>query len=336
VSLAAIEVTSEDIPFAEPFPLGSQSMEQSQISSVRSIRKRSFVGSVLAVLQQECLGRKSKMGKRAKNILRNLFHEHGIETMTRGSTQGLEGNANGMTGTGFPRNECRREMLQPGTEHTEILTKAKEGRYSIFSSVLRVVEAGPGPVPTKQLLRELCLTVRPGDVPGMMDCKDMILAALHFLSSDYAAKSDTLLQLPLIRPTQAYGDLEKRNFEKVGNWKLSEVEDKLWTMERIFLTSPSPWKWQRREVFCPRGLSQPDELSFLSKGTIPSSATAKKPEGTRKRRAPLPLPSNARDKIRQQGKKSLKVVEATIDDTGENSVDDEDPVVEATILDDDS
>lgn len=325
----------EDIPFAEPYPWGSPSMELSQLTAVRSLRKRKFVGSGLAVLQQESLGRKSKIGKLARNILRNLFHQHGIETMTGGSGQSFESDATRMTGTGFLRSGSRRETLKLGTEHDEILSNAKEGRYSLFASVLHLVETGPGPVPTKQILRELCLTVRPGDVPGMMDCKDMILAALHYLSSDYAIKSDALLQLPLIRPSQAYSDLEKRNFEKVGNWKLSEVEDKLWRMESIFLTSPSPWKWQRREVFCPRGLSQSDETSFFIKGAIPSSATAKTTP-TRKRRAPFRLPSNQRDKKGLQGKVSSKVVEVTVDDTRDTGIDDDDQVLEATIIDEDS
>jgi hypothetical protein len=323
---------SDDIPFAHPFPWDSPSMEKSQMTAIRSLRKRKFVGSGLAVLQQESLGRKSRMGKLAKNILRNLFYQHGIETITGGSEQGFESDANRMMGAGFPRSDNRLVTLKPGSTHDEILSNAKDGRYSLFASLLKVVETGPGPVPTKQILRELCLTLRPGDVPGMMDCKDMMLAALHYLSSHYAAKSDALLQLPLIRPSQAYGDLEKRNFEKVGDWKLGQIEDKLWTMETIFFSSPSPWKWLRREIFCPRGLSKVDETSFFSKGTIPSNATAKKGEGMRKRRALSQSPSVPLDQ-RRQDKNCLKVVEVTVDDMRETGIDDEDPVVEAAIID---
>jgi hypothetical protein len=336
---------SEDlIPFAQSFPWRSASMQKSQIAATRSLRKGIFVGSGLAVLQQESLGRKSKMGKLAKSILRSLVHRHGIELRTGGSEHEIESDASRMPGAGFSR--CRSCLLQtpkPGSTDDEVLGHANEGKYSLFSSLLQEIEAEPGPVPTKQILRKFCLILRPGDVPGMMDCKDTILAALHFLSSHYATQSNKLLRLPLIRPSQPYGDLEKRNFEKVGEWKLAHIEEKLWEMEDIFFSSPSPWKWLTRKTYCPRGLSKQEETSFFSKGAIPSGANVKKQNeiGKRKRRATSLSSSyhqhqKQQQKRKQQDGNSSVVAEATVDDAIETSVDDGDPIVEATIIDEPS
>eukprot|EP00536_Pseudo-nitzschia_multiseries_P011557 jgi/Psemu1/308338/fgenesh1_kg.401_\ len=121
-----------------------------------------------------------------------------------------------------------------------------------------------------------------------MDAKDMILAALHFLSSKSETKSTYTLGLPLIRPLQVYGDLERRNYEKVGDWKLEEIKEKLLRAEEIFLSSPSSWEWQKRESWSLR-LSVADEESLFMKGTVPVCATAStkktKGEGIKKRQA---------------------------------------------------
>lgn len=326
---------SDDVPFATPFSWDSPAMEKAQMLATRTLRKRKFVGSGLSILmEEESLGRnKSKMGKLAKTILRNLFHQHGIEmTKTGGFEKYSESDANKMPGAGFSTNRCRWEIPKLGITDDDKLHNASEGKYSLFVSLLQLVEAGPGPVSTKQILRKLCLILRPGDVPGMMDCKDMMLAALHYLSSNYATKSDDLLPLPLIRPSQAYGDLEKRNFVKVGDWKLVQIEAKLWRMEAIFFSTPSPWKWLRREHFCPRGLSKQDEKSFLCKGTIPLSATATKSKGEGKRKRRTTSESTAQQqKQHHQDTVSPVVAEATVDDTMDAGFDD--PVVEATIVD---
>ena len=150
----------------------------------------------------------------------------------------------------------------------------------------------------------------------------MVLAALHFLSSKSETQSDHILWLPLIRPLQAFGDLEKRNFEKVGDWRLEDIEEKLLKMEEVFLSSPSSWKWQKRESLSLR-LSKANEDFFFMKGTIPLCATAKKVkgEGIKKRKAAVK---------KTKTDFPAGVVEASIDDAVASN---DDRVVEAIILD---
>ncbi len=258
---------SDDIPYAQPF----QWAEESQGNSTRSLRKRKFVGSGLAMLRKESLGSESKMGNVAKNILMNLFHQHGIELDGE-----MESDENKFKGIGLS-----------GKEEPE--NKSSQGNKSLFVALLKVVsESSNSIVSTRQFLSKACLLLQPGCLPGILDSKDMVLAALHFLSSSNETKSDHVLRLPLIRPVQAYGDLEKRNYKKVGDWKLEDIIVKLSRMEEIFLSSPSSWKWQKRESLSIR-LSREDEESFFTKGTVPLSATAKKlkAETVKKRKTPV-------------------------------------------------
>jgi len=258
---------SDDIPYAQPFPW----TEESQGSSTRSLRKRKFVGSGLALLRKESLGSESKLGNIAKNILMNLFHQHGIELNGE-----MESDENKFKGIGLSDRALR---VPSPTGKTEIVLETESGNKSLFIALLKAVtESSTGTTSTRQILGKVCLLLQPGSLPGIMDSKDIVLAALHFLSSNDETKSDHVLRLPLIRPLQAYGDLEKRTFEKVGDWKLEDIKGKLSRMEEVFLSSPSSWKWQKRESLSLR-LSQADEESFFMKGTIPLCAIAKKVKG---------------------------------------------------------
>jgi len=258
---------SDDIPYAQPFPW----TEESQGSSTRSLRKRKFVGSGLALLRKESLGSESKLGNIAKNILMNLFHQHGIELNGE-----MESDENKFKGIGLSDRALR---VPSPTGKTEIVLETESGKKSLFIALLKAVtESSTGTTSTRQILGKVCLLLQPGSLPGIMDSKDIVLAALHFLSSNDETKSDHVLRLPLIRPLQAYGDLEKRTFEKVGDWKLEDIKGKILRMEEVFLSSPSSWKWQKRESLSLR-LSQSDEESFFMKGTIPLCATAKKVKG---------------------------------------------------------
>jgi hypothetical protein len=299
---------SEDIPYATPFPWDNASMADSQKCANEALRKRRFVGSGLAALRKNAFGASSNMGDVSKNILMNLLQQHSIEI--RSDEEAFETEADELYGASL--SGLRREANVPGTADEEVLELARDGRLSLFASILKFIEVDESPVATKNLIRNCCLTVRPGDVPGSIDAKEMILSALHFLSSNFDAGSDQLLSMPLIRPIQEVGDLEKRSYEKAGEWKFVAVEDKLLRLEQLFLTSSSAWKWLRRETFCPR-LSHKDETSFFLKGSIPASASAKKPkgEGSRKRKAtdPPPVPTSP---VNDSNFDSTPVVEATI------------------------
>jgi len=266
---------SDDIRYAQPFPW----IEDSDGISTRSLRKRKFVGSGLALLRKESLGSESKMGNVAKNILMNLFHQHGIELDGE-----MESDEKIFKGIGLSDRPLRVSSLTGKTElenvsEHEIALETESGNKSLFIALLKsVTDSSAGSISSRQILREVCLLLEPGSLPGILDSKDVVLAALHFLSSNNETKSAHVLRLPLIRPLQAYGDLEKRNFEKVGDWRLEDIKVKLSRMEEVFLSSPSSWKWQKRESLSLR-LSQADEESFFLKGTIPLCATAKKVKG---------------------------------------------------------
>ncbi len=266
---------SDDIPYAQPF----QWNEECQGNSTRSLRKRKFVGSGLALLRKESLGSESKMGNVAKNILMNLFHQHGIELDGE-----MESDEHKFKGIGL----AGKTLL--GKQDTGNQSSLGEsGNKSLFVALLNVLsDSSNNIVPTRQFLSKVCPILIPGSLPGTLDSKDMVLAALHFLSSNSETKSDHVLRLPLIKPVQAYGDLEKRNYKKVGDWKLDDIIVQLSRMEEIFLSSPSSWQWQKRESLSLR-LSREDEESFFTKGTVPLSATAKKlkAETVKKRKAPV-------------------------------------------------
>lgn len=125
--------------------------------------------------------------------------------------------------------------------------------------------------------------VSPGNVPGHMDAKEMILAAIDFLASE----ADGELKLPLISTVQHQDDLEKRVYQKEGSWSLSDSNflDKLFELETIFMEAPMQPIGRRK--YCPNVAPQ-DELPLLMKGTIPASATAKKRGATAKRKTPTP------------------------------------------------
>jgi hypothetical protein len=291
----------DDIPYAQPFPW----TEESQGNATRSLRKRKFVGSGLALLRKESLGSESKMGNVAKNILMNLFHQHGIELDGE-----MESDENKFKGIGLsPTDKTELENLS----EYEIALETESGNKSIFIALLKAVtESSTGTISTRQILGKVCLLLQPGSLPGIMDSKDMVLAALHFLSSNDETKSNHVLRLPLIRPLQAYGDLEKRNFEKVGDWRFEDIKAKLLRMEEVFLSSPSSWKWQKRESLSLR-LSQPDEESFFMKGTIPLCATAKKVKGEsfKKRKALVKTPKTDFPALEVEAEKRTVKLEAS-------------------------
>ena len=322
---------SGNIPFAQPYAWDDvKSIEESQ-AAIRSLRKRKFVGSGIAVLREDS----KKMGRVAQNILTNLFHEHGIdndqEVVPTNGNEESESHANRFRRETMP--DVDDAIPKEDSTDEEILRNAGEGKYSLFLALVKAIDTSHSPVPSMLLVRKTCLVLSSGTVPGSCDSRDMVLAALHFLSTKYATQSDDLLQLPLIRPVNAYGDLEKRNFVKNGTWKLDDIKEKVLKLEDIFLNSPSSWKWLKRETACPRSLTKEEEKSFYLTGTIPDSVNPRKPTtgGNRKRRSTSPSSSLTNKKQVETPASSTIIAEASIDDA-ETSEDDDELVVEATII----
>lgn len=272
-------------------------MEEAQRRANQKLRKRPFVGSGLTALQKSSFGSGSTMGVVAQNLLRNLLHEHSVEVDV-GTAESTT--VDKIYGSMVAAPDVHtKSAVGVETNDSEILKRAKAGEVSLFLTILKIISDSPAsPVATKALFKTCCLAVRPGDVPGSMDAKEMVMAALQFLSGDCSTNSDDLVALPLIRPVQELADLERRTFHMYGDWSLldEDLREKVLRLEQIFVSSPSSWKWLKRELYSPR-LSSKDETAFFLKGAIPASAAGKKANKetvSRKRKASgSPTPSDS-------------------------------------------
>ena len=256
---------------ATPYQWGNQEMEMATKSANELITKH-FVGSGFTSLRK---GMDSpQMGNLAKTYLKSLLEKHDIHLIREKDS--IKRDIDELYGGSVYQ---QRVPLKVGSSDEEILELARDGKLSLFSSLLGYVENSKLPVATKTLLKLYCLAPKPGDLPGAIDTKEMVLAALYFLSSTLEFSSEEEVpSLPLIRPITPTADLEKRHYEIAGDWKLVDIREKVLRLEQIFISSPYSWKWLRRESFCPR-LSHKDETSFMLKGVIPPVASAKKSRG---------------------------------------------------------
>jgi hypothetical protein len=145
-----------------------------------------------------------------------------------------------------------------------VLQTAAVRELSFFGSLLATIENGGDgtdasdsvtSTSTRTLIETCSLAVQPpASAQAAMDCKEIVMAALYFLSSEppppNANDSDThadddihsagsanlLWLLPLIRPQQMTRDLENISYEKVGDWKLVEIESQVTALEQVFST----------------------------------------------------------------------------------------------------
>ena len=158
----------------------------------------------------------------------------------------------------------------------------KQGQGFLYNILKVIDENHPKAVLTRQFIRDCALELPAGSVPGCMDAKEMILGALHWLSSDWESPDTTQVpNLPLIEPSlstkSSERDLEKRTYEKSGEWSLDSLP--LIELERLFFNSPSSssdLRWISRIRFCPRLAKGKDESSIILKGNLPVFVTGKK------------------------------------------------------------
>jgi hypothetical protein len=139
--------------------------------------------------------------------------------------------------------------------------RAAARELSFFESLLATIENGGDGTDASDLgtststfIKNCSLAVPPASAHAAMDCKEIVMAALYFLSSapspPNADESDThadasthttgstnlLWLLPLIRPQQMTWDLEKIAYHKAGDWKLVEIESQVAALEQVFCT----------------------------------------------------------------------------------------------------
>jgi len=279
---------SDEIPFAT---LTSPTMVDER---QRRLRKRKFVGSGIAVLKKQT--KNVILGSLGKTILSSLIYQHGIEINEElqvdniDTVQFEEGFVGGQQQHQHQQQHLTNKDHEPNRndDHTNN-NNTDPTSSSFFVALLKAVIGGNdgggnggsfSPVSARHILTKVCLSLHPGNLPGMMDSKDIVLASLNFLSMYFSSQAPhILLKLPLIRSEKAYGDLERRNYIKVGDWRLTEsFKQKLIHLEKLFFGSSSSWKWQKRKSFSIR-LSDEDEEALFMKGTIPLRATYKKIKG---------------------------------------------------------
>jgi hypothetical protein len=345
------------------------------------LRKRKFVGTGVVVARNDV----SKLSARAKGILNELWHQHKMDNLVPlmlddgdcDTTTGVEfddraiitNRTNKIKVAGFVDSTNQAELTD---SEKKVVNEARKGKFSLFLSILTIIEEHVDPIPTKYVLRKLSLILRPSDVPPIMDSKDIILAALHFLSSTYECESDEFLSLPLIVAAQTYSDMEKRNYQKATPWTLDSIKDKIMKMEDLFFRSPTSYKWLPREVLTPSTLFADEERDFFMKGFLSESISARKNRSgeaaARKRRRQEAKARAAAAAAAASGKSAVSSVLSTKsgvdstgkerkdnaksseentdddsddddsndddDDSNDDDDDDDDDVIEATVLED--
>jgi len=262
---------SKQVPLATPYPWDNPTMEEAQRDAKESLQKHPFVSSGIASLQKHIAPSASTLDDHGKRLLTRLLNEHQIP-LPKGSDTGAEVAADYLYGSNIA--PLTRKPPSADASDEAVLESARKGDLSFFVAVLNAIRRNVPPVTTKKIIRSCCMTLRPGDVPGSLDAKEMVLAALFFLSSKLETKSKNLQDLPLIQPAQELGDLEKRAYMKAWEWRIEDITENVLALEQIFFATPSKWRWLSREKFCPR-LTEKEEASFFMKGSIPASAAAK-------------------------------------------------------------
>ena len=188
----------------------------------RSLIKNSsqLKSSGFAFLQKRVL-RNDEISEHAQNLLKDLLSDHNIDLEDYDDENGSigeeddDGDENN-EGLGKLRPPISKRFKKspvsrmPAVDKTmsdeTILQASQAGRISFLGSLLRTIQEAeeqaaatsisavpeeiasssgtvPVPVTAHHCIKTCCLSVLPAAVPAHMDAKEMVLAALHFLSS---------------------------------------------------------------------------------------------------------------------------------------------------------
>lgn len=177
----------------------------------------------------------------------------------------------------------KRKPIETSMSDERVMQLAQEGELSFLASLLKVIEEEGGSITTKFLIKACCLSVEPAKVPSLCDAKEMVMAALHFLSSPFQPEGDNFPALPLIRCINEAPDLEKRSYEHCGDWTTREPAfvDQVLQLEQVFYNAVN-YKYLARECMCPTLPSGRDLL--LLKGSAPAYCMGKTKKGAPSRR----------------------------------------------------
>ena len=143
-------------------------------------------GAGFRYLQQQLLS--EELEDAQKDLLRQIMSDHQVELENENDSTKMQ--------PPFKKPKTLKTIDSNMSDET-ILQFAKQvpSFMSLLASLLKVVDDDGGSVSAKAFLKTCALTVRPGMVPPMMDAKEMVLAALQFLSET----------TEWIRPVKAFG-----------------------------------------------------------------------------------------------------------------------------------
>lgn len=281
----------------EPLP-------EKALESLSAASKNLSVDTGALLLSQLLKAREGRESEYGRAIIRTLLLGSGMN-----ASDELQEDPEESVGGCGTQLMCATDILSYDTPITglsdqSILDLAGEGKVSLFGSILRTLEgSGPGgQVSADMFIRSCSLAVRSGDVPARMNAKDMVLAALEFLSSTVpeltgtsGAKGrdeeshgslgggmlhQTFPYLPLIAHVGDVNDPEKRVYVKkskgrCGSWSMSDkgFRRRVVRLEMAFMTSTAQTLGRLRS--CPR-LGTSAELALMRRGNMSSTFASKK------------------------------------------------------------
>lgn len=234
-----------------------------------------FRGAGFRYLQQQLL--RDEWNHSQKEVLKTMLSHHEIDLEINNNTSN-DGDDEWVNPPLRKKVKSLKTIDSNMSDET-ILQFAKQvpSPMSLLASILKVLDDDGGNVSARAFLKTCALTVRPGWVPAIMDAKEMVLAALQFLSET----------TEWIRPIQQdQSDLEKRSYEKMGSWKFSDILPQIVELEEIFYEGTTDLTWLPRTRFVPPIQNPVEEDLLLLKGNAPAGSAPKKM--TRKKKSNVP------------------------------------------------
>jgi hypothetical protein len=243
-----------------------------------------------------------------KQILSGLLQEHGIPTQM-GTNNSIHRSYPDIRPLKRPRNRpsiiLGDDMNEDALLSLSSFSKKQEKNVSLLGSLLSILDRDDtgAPISAKILVAKCALTVNPASAPGNLDAREVVLAALQFLSQEYNPHDGSsvddmdsieLPNLPLIRPVAILGDLERRNYEKVGDWTLTDILPSIFVLEDHFYHCYSDYRFLPREKFLPitNDINEDEKRRLLWKGEVPNRIVkTEKRTYNKKQKTSTPTPS---------------------------------------------
>lgn len=252
------------IPIASPYPwsdsveIGKDADENECDSKINHFSSERIVRGGFWYIQSQLLKKDSNLSDSTKRILLRYLRELKVELLPFRS---------GTANEGLTPSPVTTVLDNTMVEET-VLHLAVNGQISLFGSILAVIDEHPdSSVSSKHIIRECALTVNPSRTPGLLDAREMVLAALHFLSQSFH-DDNFLVSLPLIRPISITGDLERRSYEKVSQWTLPNIIEGVAALEDHFYGCEIDFTWLSRGKFVPQTMNSAP-VEFLLRGILP-------------------------------------------------------------------